>query len=313
MATLFVYIGLPASGKSTHAKEIASSIDQRRVVVSSDAIRAELWGSEEDQRNPAKVFELMFKRTVDLLKEDIDVIYDATNLVAKRRKALINQVSKAVPDTRFVAVFFACTIEECKARQHQRDRKVPDEVIDRMVQQFETPWYNEGWDKICVISRGPLYDVDEELIKLVDLPHDNPHHERSVGQHCIITGTNMIQMLLEEEWVLDGDEMGVVAATYHDIGKGYTKSFRNRKGETTNIAHYYNHNNVGAYMWLSGNGRLAFDWENDFLFIGVLIQWHMQPYFLKDQTLEEWCRKKGFDEMIAYWLGLIHKADKSAH
>lgn len=313
MATLFVYIGLPGSGKSPHAKQVASFTECHCVVVSSDGIRAELWGNEEDQRNPAKVFELMFKRTVDLLKEDIDVIYDATNLVAKRRKALINQVSKAVPDTEFIAAFFACTIEECKARQSQRARKVPDEVIDRMARQFEAPWYNEGWDKIYVISSGPLYNIRQEWLDLKNVPHDNPHHEYTIGNHSYCAYALLLEELADKEEQFSDDEIALTATLFHDIGKSRTKSFRDSKGNPSEVAHYYNHNNVGAYMWLSGNSRLNLDWENEFLMIGVLIQWHMQPYFLKNQTLEEWCEKKGFDEMIAYWLGLIHKADQSAH
>ena len=39
MATIYMYVGLPSSGKSTHAKLLAEEIDG--VIVSSDGIRAE--------------------------------------------------------------------------------------------------------------------------------------------------------------------------------------------------------------------------------------------------------------------------------
>ena len=55
MSKLFVMVGLPASGKSYEAKEIAKM--ELAYVVSSDAIRAELWGSEEVQGDNSFIFD----------------------------------------------------------------------------------------------------------------------------------------------------------------------------------------------------------------------------------------------------------------
>ena len=59
--------GLPASGKTTKAKEIVA--EEGAEYVSSDEIRKELYGDESDQTNPNKVFEIMFS-----LFEDIGLI-----------------------------------------------------------------------------------------------------------------------------------------------------------------------------------------------------------------------------------------------
>ena len=64
MTKLYMMIGLPASGKSTIAKEIAKSEDA--VIVSSDEIRQE-FGDVNDQSQNAKVFEEVEKR----LKQNI--------------------------------------------------------------------------------------------------------------------------------------------------------------------------------------------------------------------------------------------------
>ena len=86
MKTNFVMlIGIPGSGKSTWAKTMTKD----HVVHSSDAIREELYGSYDVQDNPAKVFDLMQKRTVADLKAGNNVIYDATNLFSKRRMGLL--------------------------------------------------------------------------------------------------------------------------------------------------------------------------------------------------------------------------------
>ena len=135
MPAFVVTVGLPGSGKSYWANEYIKTCPNS-VVVSSDAIREELWGDANDQQNPLEVFETMFRRSVAALKEGKDVVYDATNLVAKTRKATLARVREATKGTYVyaVAVFVACSISECKRRQTERDRQVPDEVIDRMVQ-----------------------------------------------------------------------------------------------------------------------------------------------------------------------------------
>lgn len=64
MIKFYMMIGLPASGKSTIAKEIAKSEDA--VIVSSDEIRRE-FGDVNDQSQNVKVFEEVEKR----LKQNI--------------------------------------------------------------------------------------------------------------------------------------------------------------------------------------------------------------------------------------------------
>lgn len=64
MNKLYMMIGLPASGKSTIAKELSKSEDA--VIVSSDEIRREL-GDINDQSQNTKVFEEVEKR----LKQNI--------------------------------------------------------------------------------------------------------------------------------------------------------------------------------------------------------------------------------------------------
>ena len=79
MVRLIMLCGLPGSGKSTLAKKISSKYDY--TIVSSDAIRKELYGDESIQTDNSKVFRLVQDRIVDCLKNDTSVIFDATNLV----------------------------------------------------------------------------------------------------------------------------------------------------------------------------------------------------------------------------------------
>lgn len=323
MQNFIMLMGLPGSGKSTHAENYKKGWPNT-VVVSSDAIREELYGDANDQTNPKAVFAIMLERSIAALKEGNDVIYDATNVVAKTRKQTLSEIKKAVGANNFVSnlVFIACSISECKLRQGSRDRKVPDAVIDRMARKFEAPWYNEGWDQIIVISGGRLQNIDREHWRMLGESHDNPHHTATLEMHCANCEGNMLDYLdtpaCESCFDANYKKALVEAAYQHDLGKHKTKAFLDSRGNPSDVAHYYSHNNVGAYLWLSGDKRGQWD-EWNFLLIGLLIQWHMQPYFLRDKNgdyranFREWCDKKGFDLMFYESICLLHEADKAAH
>jgi predicted kinase len=312
-------IGLPGSGKSTYAKEYIKT-HSGTIVISSDDIRQELWGDANDQQNPSQVFDEMFIRTVAAMKKGMNVIYDATNLVAKIRKATLTRLRQAInQDFIAVADVIVCSLSECKRRQDGRDRKVPDEVIDRMVRQFQTPWYNEGWDTINVISCGKQQNIDREHWRMLGESHDNHHHSRTLEMHCVAAEGEMKELLRDSANFSEyGQKMLIEAAYHHDIGKHKTKAFKDSKGNPADEAHYYSHDNVGAYLWLSGDKQN--EWiKEGFLFIAMLIQWHMQPYFLRDKNgdyrdnFKNWCDKKGFDTMFYRSICLLHEADKAAH
>ena len=319
MAIFTMLIGLPGSGKSCYARDYVAT-RHGTIIVSSDDIRQELWGDANDQQNPSKVFNEMFLRTVSAMTQGTNVIYDATNLTAKNRKATLARLRQAIgQDFIAVADVIVCSISECKRRQGERDRKVPDEVIDRMVRRFEAPWYNEGWNFIWVYPSGKRQGIDREHWRMLGESHDNPHHTASLEMHCVNCETNMMNFLAKIEEMTDRDKEVLIEAAYqHDLGKHKTKAFFNTKGEPTDIAHYYSHNNVGAYLWLSGDK--AHRWSNDeFLFIGLVIQWHMQPFFLRDEdgeyidNLIQWCRKKNFDNKFCDAVVALHEADRAAH
>lgn len=134
---LYTMVGLPGSGKSTFAKDHAEC-----VVVSTDEIRAELFGSEECQENGSKVFAVAFARISKALAEGNDVIFDATNVSRKARKSVFQF------DAEHIAVYVSTDAEECKRRNAQRERKVPECVIDRMASRLVVPTVTEGFEKV---------------------------------------------------------------------------------------------------------------------------------------------------------------------
>lgn len=123
MPKLYVMIGISGCGKSTYSEKLNVP------VVSSDAIRKELFGDEDIQESPEKVFALAHKRVREYLESGSDVVFDATNVSAFARETLLDAV-KGVPCER-IGVVFTITPEEALRRQEHRDRKVPVDVINR--------------------------------------------------------------------------------------------------------------------------------------------------------------------------------------
>lgn len=242
----YMLVGLPGSGKSTIATELGGEI------FSSDKLREELYGNENVQEHNSELFKELHARIKKALKDGKDCIYDATNIKSKRREQFLTEIKSIDCDK--ICIMVASDINVCLARNKLRDRIVPYEVIKRMYFSIDIPQYREGWDKIIIkraLDNNNEYDIFKFIDYLSTINHDNPHHLLTIGGHIQAATKYIID---NYKLTFAGDihrlERLITAAMYHDIGKKITKTFVNSKGETTDIAHYYNHENVSAYMYL---------------------------------------------------------------
>ena len=142
MAKLYTMCGLPGAGKSTFAEN-----HKECIIVSSDAIRKELYGDASIQGDGKRVFSIVDKRVKEALENGFDVIYDATNLKASTRKSIINKF-----DAEHICVFVNTPKEECMKRNENRERVVPMPVMERMFIQLTPPTVEEGFLKIIEIN-----------------------------------------------------------------------------------------------------------------------------------------------------------------
>lgn len=167
MANFIMIVGPAGSGKSTFAQYYADKhySDNRRgdiVIISSDALRAELYGNAEDQTNPKRVFEEMNKRTLQALRRDVSVIYDATNLTKKYRMNILDEV-RAI-EVNGMPIITACymidvPLDQALYQNAHRDRVVPEYVIKRHYAILEKPTRDEGWDLVYAVKTysKPIY------------------------------------------------------------------------------------------------------------------------------------------------------------
>lgn len=300
---LFIMMaGLPYSGKSVHANYLSEKYNA--VIHSSDSIRAELFGDVQDQEHNPKVFETLHQRVRDDLSNGKNVIYDATNLSYKRRMSTLQYLSKTGCEK--VCMFMATPFDEIVERSKHRDRVVPYEVLERMYKSIWIPNTYEGWDNVELVY--PHDFVMDGALKLLtslrSIPHDNPHHSQTIGDHCI----SVANILYDKGASIELR----VAGFLHDIGKPFTKSFLDSKGNPSEIAHYYGHHHVSAYDSLF---YILFDYV-DTLHVATIINWHMRPYEIeKSPNPERLCEKfkSLVGERIYNDVMTLHEADLEAH
>ena len=142
---IIVLVGLPGSGKSTWAAQ------QGLGVLSSDAVRALLTGSETNQDVNPLVFEtLRFLLTMRVQAGAAATIVDATFLTARERRAWVRFAASLGCSAE--AVFFDTPTKTCKARNKARSRVVPDDVMIRFAARLTPPSLKEGFTQVTVIK-----------------------------------------------------------------------------------------------------------------------------------------------------------------
>lgn len=147
---LWMLIGLPGSGKSTWAQQFQQA-SGAIAVISTDQIRAELFGHEATQGPWPRVWsqvtqELQWVVSQAQQQTVPGAIYDATNAQRKVRRRVI-QTALAMGFTRLLAVWVDVPLEECLKRNQTRSRQVPSEVIRAMHRQLSgaPPHPDEGF------------------------------------------------------------------------------------------------------------------------------------------------------------------------
>ena len=308
-------VGLSGSGKSYVSEKIRERFSKETdiVILSSDNIRAELLNDVNDQSNNNLVFSVLHKRVIENLKNNVSVVYDATNLNLKDRRGIMEQL-KNIKCTK-IAYVMCTSFEECKRQNANRDRVVPEGVIDKQRIKFSIPLYGEGFDIIDIDGwQSVLFDYTFKRIynnantmsfllkKMANFNQKTHYHDFTLLEHEFKTHFKVIQnnKNKDKKYLLQ-------ACKIHDFGKLYTQTI-NQIGECS----YYGHANVGTYELLQNLELFELDNFEDILKCLSLINYHMDMFNLeqaKNSTIEN--RKQVFGELYED-LVVLHEADKWA-
>jgi len=154
MAKLIVMVGLPFSGKTTKAKELAKEYNAIRFT--PDEWQFELFGPDFNSDSRIKVTNIMTDLAFELLGKGLNVILDIGCWTKKERKVLRERTQALGFD--FAICYCKCPEGELKSRMGKRNTSsfrenenhgyiVSLEKYNEYVKEFEIPTKDEG---VCI-------------------------------------------------------------------------------------------------------------------------------------------------------------------
>lgn len=163
---LLMLVGVPGSGKSTWARDFVLANPRYRIV-STDAIRAQLYGDEAIQGDWLRIWQQVVAQWQQAIAaihqgELEGVIYDATNARRRHRREAI-AAARQTGFTYITLVWFdvplSVAIERNRGRGSKTDREgssrqVPNDIIATMHRQLQgaPPSVQEGVDRVLVLG-----------------------------------------------------------------------------------------------------------------------------------------------------------------
>lgn len=157
---LFMMSGLPASGKSTLAKQLAEDYDA--IIFSSDAYRKKITGSYKGNLRDGEVFSKLETDLFEMLfNKGKNVIYDACNMNSFFRKRIASW-AKDDEETYNIKVkkvlyLFRIPVKQCLENNHKREYSCPEHLIIEWsgTRDLTVPkWEAEYWDDIIYVDKN---------------------------------------------------------------------------------------------------------------------------------------------------------------
>lgn len=163
---IIMMVGLPGSGKSTYLKPYKTFVEngefvehKQYVIISTDDI------IQEEADRTGKTYSELWKSMIgpatatadkqfkDALAEGKNIIWDQTNVSAKKRINVLRQVPDSYHKTANVFIVSLETLKERLTKRGQETGKhIPFNVVMDMHKRFEMPTGAEGFDEINIIG-----------------------------------------------------------------------------------------------------------------------------------------------------------------
>lgn len=179
---LILLIGLPGSGKTTLAGQI-QSIDRGYIVISTDRIRAELFGDEAIQGAWPLIersLQQKMQQAIEQIRQQqaIAVLYDATNAVRRDRRHF-SAKARSIGFNHVTGLWVDTPLPLCLERNQQRQRQVPEPVILRMHRRLTgaPPSLAEGLD--CLIRYPAIEALSEGRAIARSITERKPDNRKS--------------------------------------------------------------------------------------------------------------------------------------
>lgn len=152
---VWMMAGLPLAGKDTWIQDVWNKAGgMAGPVISLDEIRRELGISPKD--GSGKVANLAIERARRLLRRKEPFIWNATNLMQETRQRLVRLF--AGYGARVHMIYLETPYDEALRRNQARDRRIPENVLEQMIDKMEMPESWEGYEVRYLDGRYEFYD-----------------------------------------------------------------------------------------------------------------------------------------------------------
>jgi predicted kinase len=170
MRTIILTVGVPGSGKDTWATQEMSRYPGKYKRVNRDLMREMLDADQCHNRNELFI-NVIRDRTVEYaLGKGYDVILSDTNLRPDTFNSMV-EIGRRIGNVRVMEKKFDIPLKVCKERNRNRDRVVPEHVIDRMYKKFKN--IKDIPNKDVYVAAGeiqpPEWDESKQDCIIVDI------------------------------------------------------------------------------------------------------------------------------------------------
>lgn len=150
--------GLPLAGKDTWIQKHGKG----RAMISLDDIRQE-YGIIPG-KNSSKVAHIATERATELLRKKEPFIWNATNIVQEIREKLCRLFTSYGARVRIV--YLEVPYQELLQRNEKRERHIPDQVLQDMIDRLEipAPWEGYSWERW---EEERCFREEEESLKTI--------------------------------------------------------------------------------------------------------------------------------------------------
>jgi predicted ABC-type ATPase len=152
-----VMVGLPASGKSTRVQELLA-VNPELFVYSTDnhieqCAKQNGWTYDQAFAEFIESATKHMNEQIDIaIRSRQDVIWDQTNLSAKKRAKIINRMRNAGYRVECECILLPAGDSQWEDWQHRMasrpGKTIPDSVIESMMDSFVRPTVDEGFDTV---------------------------------------------------------------------------------------------------------------------------------------------------------------------
>lgn len=187
--------GLPASGKSTYAKDLASK-NHNWVRVNKDDLRAMMNNGEFSGKLEKQVIRTEREIAENTLKLGKNVVIDDTNFNPIHEE-YFRQLAKT-HKAEFEIKFFDTPLEDCIERDNKRANGVGETVIRKMYNQYLKP-QSAVYERDETLPRAIICDIDGTL---AHMKNRSPYDWKRVGEDEVDPIIKNLLKVLKEKYAI---------------------------------------------------------------------------------------------------------------